>query len=136
MSLLRVLMNLQNMILIFILASLFAKNAFSSEALTTVELQQVMEFDQACIIMHTNGRKYLQDKEKITHSYGASALIEQRFELRLEKYSEMTGIDLENVRKTVVEKGFGIFKELSEHQPRDLVNQCKELVENIVRTNL
>jgi len=95
-----------------------------------------MVFDQTCIIMHEEGRKYLKSKEKITHSYGAAALIEKRLEQRLHNYTQTTGDAMPEVREMVLENGATLFKELSQYQPRDLVSQCKELVESIVQENV
>ena len=116
-----------------IFAYLFSLNVFSSELSHTEELQQIMVFDQTCMIMHEEGRKYLENKERIAQSYGASALIEEDLESRMEEYSNITGEDTDAVRKLVLEKGIVVFKELSKYQPRDLVSQCTGLVESIVR---
>ena len=72
---------------------LIVGKSYSNELSEKEELQQIMEFDQACIIMHQEGSKYLQSEEKIIQSNGASALIEQHLETTLLKYSEMTGDD-------------------------------------------
>ena len=119
-----------------VLIIIFSSVIFSSESSTQEELQQSMVFDQACIIMHNEGRKYLENKEKIAQSYGASALIEQHLKSQLGEYTQITGDEIEGVRKIVFEKGVILFKELSENQPRDLVNQCMGLVETIVRANI
>ena len=116
-------------------AYLFSHNVFSSELSHAEELQQIMVFDQTCIIMHEEGRKYLENKERIAQSYGASALIEEDLSSRMEEYSNITGEDIEAVRKLVLEKGIVVFKELSKYQPRELVSQCTGLVESIVRRN-
>lgn len=118
------------------LTNLFASNVFSNELSSTEELLQIMEFDQACIIMHDEGSKYLNSREKIIQSYGASALIEQHLESLLVEYSEITGNKIDDVRKKVFEQGSVIFKELSVYQPKDLVYQCRGLVENIAKTNI
>lgn len=122
--------------LLSVLIIIFSSVVFSSESSTQEELQQSMVFDQACIIMHSEGRKYLENKERIAQSYGASALIEQHLESQLGEYTQITGDEIEGVRKIVFEKGVILFKELSEHQPRELVNQCRGLVETIVRAKI
>lgn len=113
----------------------FATHTIANETTTSEELKQLMVFDQACITMHQEGRKYLENKERIAQSYGASALIEKNFESRLTSYIEETGNDIEVVRKSATENGSILFKELSEYQPRDLVKQCRDLVESIVKAN-
>ncbi len=115
---------------------LFTNSAFADEASATKELEQIIVFDQTCIIMHTEGRKYLENKEKIAQSYGASALIEKHLEMRLKEYSELTGNNIDATRDATFDKGVVLFKELSKYQPRDLVMQCKGLVEEIVKTNI
>ena len=122
----------------FLIAStfIFTHNVYSSELSSAEELLQIMEFDQACIIMHDEGSKYLNSREKIIQSYGASALIEQHLESLLVEYSEITGNNIDDVREKVFEQGSVIFKELSVYQPKDLVYQCRGLVENIAKTNI
>lgn len=129
----------RNILITGLLASqvlLYSASISSSETSSTKELQQLMVFDQACITMHEEGRKYLKNKEKITHSYGAAALIERRLEERLQKYSQATGDTVPAIRNMISGKGAKLFKELSQYQPRDLVSQCGELVERIVQSNL
>ena len=115
---------------------LIAGNSYSNELTEKEELQQIMEFDQACIIMHQEGSKYLQSEEKIIQSNGASALIEQHLETTLLKYSEMTGDDADYLRSIIIQRGNVLFNELSVYHPKALVSQCRRLVDSIVRTKL
>jgi len=118
------------------LTLLFSSSAYSDDAPNIEELQQILVFDQTCIIMHKEGRKYIKNKEKIAQSHGASAIIDTHMNSQLQIYSEQTGYNIDDVRKIVLEKGVNLFKELSEAKPRELVNQCNDLIENIVRTNI
>lgn len=120
----------------FSLTLLFSSSAYSDDAPNTEELQQILVFDQTCIIMHKEGRKYIKNKEKIAQSYGASAIIDSHLNTQLQVYSKETGYNIDDVRKIVLEKGVNLFKELSEQKPRELVNQCNDLIENIVRSNI
>ena len=115
-------------------AYLLSANVLANDFSKAEELQQIMVFDQTCIIMHEEGRKYLENKERISQSYGASALMEEDLESRIQEYSNITGDDINGVRTLVLEKGAFAFKELSKHQPRDLVSQCTDLVESIIRS--
>ena len=123
-------------IILAISTYLIAGISFSSELSEKEELQQIMEFDQACIIMHQEGSKYLQSEEKIIQSNGASALIEQHLETTLLKYSEMTGDDADYLRSIIIQRGNVLFNELSVYHPKALVSQCRRLVDSIVRTKL
>ena len=115
---------------------LIVGKSYSNELSEKEELQQIMEFDQACIIMHQEGSKYLQSEEKIIQSNGASALIEQHLETTLLKYSEMTGDDAEYLRSIITQRGNVLFNELSVYHPKALVSQCRRLVDSIVKTKL
>lgn len=115
---------------------IFADHVISENLSSIEELQQVMEFDQACIIMHEVGTRYLDDEDKITQSYRASEIIEEHLEAKILEYTATTGDSIEDVRNSIFEKGVVIFNELSKHQPRDLVYQCKQLLEEIKKSNL
>ena len=110
--------------------------AYSEELSTRDELEQVMEFDQACIIMHQVGSRYLENEEKIKQSFEASKVIEEHLESKLVEYSVMTGDDVNQVRDIVFDKGVVIFNDLSKYQPRDFVFQCRDLLEKIKSTDL
>ena len=123
-------------ILISILTPAVIGEVFSSDLTVKEELEQAMEFDQACIIMHEVGSRYLENEEKIKKSFEASQLIEQHLESKLVEYSVLTGDEINEVRDVVFDKGVVIFNELSKYQPRDFVYQCRYLLENIKKTDL
>ena len=123
-------------ILISVLTPTVIGDVFSSDLTVEEELEQAMEFDQACIIMHEVGSRYLENEEKIKKSFEASQLIEQHLESKLVEYSVLTGDEINEVRDVVFDKGVVIFNELSKYQPRDFVYQCRNLLENIKKTDL
>ena len=122
--------------LIPVLTTDFVSDVFSNELSVKEEIEQVMEFDQACIIMHEVGSRYLEDEEKIIKSHEASKLIEEHLESKLVEYSVLTGDDIDEVRDSVFGNGVIIFNDLSKHQPRDLVYQCRDLLKKIKKTDL
>ena len=121
--------------LIIVFTTIFVSDVFSNELSVKEEIEQVMEFDQACIIMHEVGGRYLEDEEKIIKSYEASKLIEEHLESKLVEYSVLTGDDIDEVRDSVFDNGVVIFNELSKYQPKDFVYQCRDLLEKIKNTD-